>query len=67
MKKNYKEEFKKILCFKTQENNQLTAKFNKTVFIELIKIKILIQMAYNFNKVKTLDMARILYTYCKKV
>ena len=40
MKKNYKEEFKKILCFKTQENNQLTAKFNKTVIIKLIKIKI---------------------------
>lgn len=64
MKIYNKEESKTIQCFKTQENNQLIAKFNKIVISRITKKKI--QMEFNITKVKTLDTVIILFIYCKK-
>lgn len=59
-----KEESKTIQCFKTQENNQLIAKFNKIVISRITKKKI--QMEFNITKVKTQDTVIIQFIYCKK-
>jgi len=64
MKIYNKEESKTIQCFKTQENNQLIAKFNKIVISRITKKKI--QMEFNITKVKTLDTVIIQFIYCKK-
>ena len=64
MKIYNKEESKTIQCFKTQENNQLIAKFNKIVISRITKKKI--QMEFNITKVKTQDTVIIQFIYCKK-